>query len=86
MTVKELMERAGTNQTGRALAYIKDGLDKMAEKIDDNIKESKADIVKGTREYAIPSDLIRLFKVSTLNSDGNYVKIGRMTHGPAEEK
>tara|TARA_R100000808_G_C2154961_1_gene166495 strand:+ start:3690 stop:3950 length:261 start_codon:yes stop_codon:yes gene_type:complete len=86
MTIKELMERANTNQTGRAIAYIKDGLDKMAEKIDDNIKESKINIVKGTREYAIPTDLIRLFKVSKLNSDGNYVKIGRMTHGPSEEK
>ena len=26
MTVKELMERVGINQTGRAVAYIKDGL------------------------------------------------------------
>ena len=86
MTIKEIMERAGTTQTGRAIAYIKDGLDKMAEAIDDNIKESKINIVKGTREYAIPEDLVRLFKVSTLNTDGNYVKIGRLTHGPSEEK
>ena len=27
MKVKELMERAGTTETGRALAYIKDGLE-----------------------------------------------------------
>ena len=29
MTVKELMERAGINETGRAVAYIKDGLEEI---------------------------------------------------------
>ena len=29
MKVKEIMERAGTNPTGRAVAYIKDGVDKL---------------------------------------------------------
>jgi len=29
MKVKELMERVGMAQTGRAIAYIKDGLDEM---------------------------------------------------------
>ena len=29
MKVKELMERVGMTETGRALAYIKDGLDEM---------------------------------------------------------
>ena len=86
MTVKEIMERAGTTQTGRAIAYIKDGLDAMAEAIDDNLKSVDVDIVKGTREYAIPSDLVRLFKLSVKDSDGNYVKINRITHGPSVTK
>ena len=29
MTVKELMERANISQTGRALAYIKDGMEEL---------------------------------------------------------
>ena len=29
MTVQEIMDRAGTNQTGRAVAYIKDGLEEI---------------------------------------------------------
>ena len=29
MTVQEIMERTGINQTGRAIAYIKDALDEM---------------------------------------------------------
>ena len=29
MKVKELMERVGVSQTGRAIAYIKDGLEEM---------------------------------------------------------
>ena len=29
MKVNELMERVGMSETGRALAYIKDGLDEM---------------------------------------------------------
>ena len=29
MKVKELMERVGMAETGRAIAYIKDGLDEM---------------------------------------------------------
>lgn len=29
MKIKELMERAGTNETGKAIAYIKDGLEEI---------------------------------------------------------
>ena len=31
MKVQEIMERAGISQTGRAIAYIKDGLDEPDE-------------------------------------------------------
>lgn len=41
MKVQELMERVGINQTGRAIAYIKDGLEEM------NLI-SETNIVKGT--------------------------------------
>ena len=38
MTVKELMERTDMTQTGRALAYIKDGLEEIEMLIGENIK------------------------------------------------
>jgi len=38
LKVKELMERTGMNQTGLALAYIKDGLEEIEMLIGENIK------------------------------------------------
>ena len=37
MKVKEFMERVGINKTGKALAYIKDGLDEIQMQIHDNM-------------------------------------------------
>ena len=80
------MERAGTAATGRAVAYIKDGLDEIARAIEDNIQETKVDIVAGTRGYDIPATMIKLYKISIKNSDGDYQGIPRLTHGPNVEK
>ena len=80
------MERAGTAQTGRAVAYIKDGLDEIARAIEDNIQSSTVDIVSGTREYEFPSGMIKLLNVTVKNSDGDYQSIPRLTHGPSIEK
>jgi hypothetical protein len=86
MTVKEIMERVGITKTGLAVAYIKDGLDEIAQTIDDNIEESIVDVNKGTREYAIPTELQQLRKIFILNDSGDWQSIPRLTHGPAIEK
>ena len=80
------MERAGTAATGRAVAYIKDGLDEIARAIDDNIQSTTVDIVASTREYDFPTGMIKLRKISIKNSDGDYQSIPRLTHGPSIEK
>ena len=80
------MERAGTAQTGRAVAYIKDGLDEIARAIEDNIQSSTVDIVSGTREYDFPTGMIKLLKIRIKNSNGDYQSIPRLTHGPSIEK
>ena len=80
------MERAGTAQTGRAVAYIKDGLDEIARAIEDNIQSTTVDIVSGTREYDFPSGMVKLLKIKIKNSDGDYQSIPRLTHGPSIEK
>ena len=86
MTIDQIMERANIRTAGKAVAYIQDGLDEIARKIDDNINETKINIVSGTREYAFPEEMVRLRNVFIKNSDGNYQKIPRLTHGPGIEK
>jgi len=86
MTVKELMERVGISKTGLAVAYIKDGLDEIAQTIDDNIESYTTDVVKGQREYVIPTDLQQLRKIFILNDSSDWQNIARLTHGPAVEK
>ena len=80
------MERAGINRTGMALAYIKDGLDEIARTIDDYIIVENQDIVLGKREYDFPDGMIKLRKLLTKDSEGNYQQIPRITHGPHTEK
>ena len=51
MTVKELMERVGIKQTGRAIAYIKDGLDEMNMTSETHVTVERIDITKDQRFY-----------------------------------
>lgn len=80
------MERAGTTKTGLAVAYIKDGLDEIAQTIDDNIEESIVTVSKGVRTYDIPNELQQLRKIFILNDSGDWQSIPRLTHGPSIEK
>ena len=48
MKVKEIMERAGINQTGRAIAYIKDGLEEIELFTKQNVVRGSAVITTGT--------------------------------------
>ena len=48
MTVLEIMERAGVTETGRAVAYIKDGLREVQHLIDDNQVSGTVASYKGT--------------------------------------
>ena len=51
MTVKEIMERAGTTETGRALAYIKDAMEEMAVSSETHVKTDDINIIKDQRLY-----------------------------------
>ena len=48
MKVKEIMERAGTHETGRAIAYIKDGLEEMNLISAENINRGTVVSTEGT--------------------------------------
>tara|TARA_Y100001963_G_C6727554_1_gene422213 strand:+ start:743 stop:1027 length:285 start_codon:yes stop_codon:yes gene_type:complete len=86
MKVKQLLERVGTKMaTGRAIAYIKDGLEEMNLIGETHVKSGKIDIVKNKRFYDLPFDLVRILDVRCKdheNEDSTYRSIPRMIHEP----
>tara|TARA_R100001163_G_C5068358_1_gene208479 strand:- start:9368 stop:9649 length:282 start_codon:yes stop_codon:yes gene_type:complete len=86
MTVKELMERAGTNQTGRAIAYIKDGLEEMQMLTEIHTRVQRLDINANQRFYTLPNEMIKMIDIrckNHLNSKDEYRSIPRMLNKPA---
>ena len=82
------MERAGTNETGRALAYIKDGLAEINTIHETHVTNEKIDITKDQRFYEFPNDMIKVLSVKAknhLNTKGEYRKIARSMYEPIIE-
>ena len=85
MKVKELMERVGSNQTGRAVAYIKDGLEEINMLTDTHTNLERFDITEDQRFYNAPHDMIKMTDIRVknhLNSKDEYRTIPRMIHKP----
>ena len=85
MKVQELMERVGIAQTGRAIAYIKDGLEEINMLAETHITTSRIDIEKDKRFYDLPKDMIKLLDVrckNHLNSKDEYRSIPRAIGKP----
>ena len=88
MKVKELMERVGMAETGRALAYIKDGLDEMNMIAETHIRSDRIDIVEDQRYYDLPIDLIKITDIRVkkhANSRDEYRSIPRTIFKPPTE-
>lgn len=88
MKVKELMERVGMTQTGRAIAYIKDGLDEMNMTSETHVTTQRIDVVKDQRFYDLPNDTLKIIDIRCKNHDNNkdeYRSIPRTIHPPATE-
>ena len=80
MKVKELMERVGAADlpTGRAIAYIKDGLEEINIISETHIRTIRKDIVSGQRFYTFPADAVKVLNVRAknhLNSKDEYRQI-----------
>lgn len=74
------MERVGIAQTGRAIAYIKDGLEEMNMLAETHIERTKIDIDKDKRFYDLPAGMVKLLDVrckNHLNSKDEYRSIPR---------
>ena len=85
MTVNEIMERAGINQTGRAVAYIKDALDEINMLSETHITTQRMDINANQRFYSIPNDCLKVLDIRCKNhnnSDSKYRSIPRSIYEP----
>ena len=88
MKVKELMERVGMTQTGRAIAYIKDGLDEINMMGETHVNVQRIDITQNQRYYDVPIDAIKIIDIRCKNHDNannEYRSIPRSIHKPATE-
>ena len=85
MKVKEIMERAGLVETGKAIAYIKDGLEEINMLTETHTRVDKINIIKDKRFYTLSNQVIKMIDIRVknhLNSKDEYRSIPRMIHQP----
>ena len=88
MKIKELMERVGINETGRAVAYVKDCLREMNMLSETHINTERIDITADQRYYDIPKDSVKVTDIRVknhYNSKDEYRSIPRLMSEPAIE-
>ena len=76
------------NETGRAIAYIKDGLDEMNMSVETHITTERIDITENQRFYSFPRDMIKIIDIRCKNhSNGRdeYRSIPRTISKPPTE-
>ena len=85
MKVERLMERIGSNETGKMITYIKDALEEMNILTATNVDTERIDITEDQRFYDIPNDAIRVLGIrckNHLNSKDEYRSIPRLIYEP----
>ena len=85
MKLQEFMERVGSNQTGRVIAYVKDGMEEIAMLTEVHIDTQRQNITEDKRFYDYPSDLIKVLDIrckNHLNSKDEYRSIPRLMRPP----
>ena len=88
MKIKELMERVGINETGRAVAYVKDCLREINMISETHITTERIDITANQRYYSIPNDSIKVTDIRVknhYNSKDEYRSIPRLMSEPSIE-
>ena len=86
MKVKEIMERAGTIETGRAIACIKDALDEMNILSETHITTERMDINENQRFYTVPNSCLKIVDIrckSHNNENSKYKSIPRTIYEPS---
>ena len=87
MTVLEMMERSGMDNTTLTIAWIKDAIHLIQSNSKEKVKVSKQDIIKSVdgddNVYKFPADMIALEHVSIKDtSDSKYKRIKRIIAPP----
>ena len=85
MKVRELMERVNIVETGRALAYIKDGLEELNMMFETHSNTERIDITQDQRFYQFPNEMVKVIDIrmkNHLNDKDEYRSIPRMLHKP----
>ena len=88
MTVQEIMDRLGMDSTGKAIAYIKDGLDEMNLLSETHTKTTRIDINKDQRFYNLPNEAVKILDIRCKhhnNQNSRYESIPRSIYEPATE-
>ena len=88
MKVSEIMERAGLDQTGRAVAYIKDALEEMNLISETHIATTRISITENKRYYDLPSNMVKVLDLRCKDhdcNDGSYKSIPRTIYQPETE-
>ena len=82
------MDRAGISDTGRAIAYIKDGLEELNMISETQVTTERINITKNQRFYNFPNDMIKILDIrckNQLNADDEYRSIPRMIGEPVRK-
>lgn len=85
MKIKELMERIGITDTGRAIAYIKDALEELNIESETHLKTQRFNIKENQRFYDMPNQSIQIKDIRAknhLNSKDEYRTIPRLIYKP----
>ena len=85
MKVKELMERCAVNDTGRIIAYIKDGLEEINLLAETHVDTERIDLEANKRFYDLPGNMLKVIDIRVknhLNSKDEYRTIPRLLYPP----
>ena len=85
MTVKEVMERIGIVETGKAVAYIKDALEEVILKSESHIEVERQNLKAGQRYYSLPFNCVKIIDIrckNQNNAEGEYHSIPRSIYTP----
>ena len=79
------MERVGVQQTGKAIAYIKDGMEELNMMFETHADTERIDITENQRFYNFPKDMIKVIDIrmkNHFNDKDEYRSIPRLMQQP----
>jgi len=83
MTVLELMERAGADNTNLTIAWIKDAVNLIQSNTKHDLKTETFTITENTKSYEPAADLMAIDNISILDTQADqYKRIRRLAYPP----